>query len=284
MIKGALAPTILLPKTDRFTGAINGTIPEIIQYLYDSYGNLTAFSVESKRQALLAISYNHAEPLDVVFNAVSDYADMADAYGTPISDDQLMSLALMIIMKAAIYADTIENWNAEPIKTWLSFQMFFTKAQRTYKKARPTETAASLGYSPAPAAQANTVFSDPASSLKEAEAYIAELEAAAAAQAPAQANIVAPAPATSPNDLLMEKLLAQMAELQAKVTNKSTRNNKNKEKDKSSPKERLYCWTHGSCAHKGTDCKNPKEDHKKEATFANMMNGSNKDCYWLKTD
>jgi hypothetical protein len=128
MIKSALAPTIILPKTDRFTGAINGTISEIIQYLFDSYGNLTAFSVESKRQALLAISYNHAEPLDVVFNAVSDYADMADAYGTPISDDQLMSLALMIIMKANIFADAIENWNSEPIKTWLSFQSFFTKA------------------------------------------------------------------------------------------------------------------------------------------------------------
>ena len=195
-----------------------------------------------------------------------------------------MSLALMIIMKANIFADTIENWNAEPIKTWLAFQTFFTKAQQNYKRARPTETAASLGYSPAPAAQANNVFSDPTSALKEAEAYIAELEAAAAAPTPAQANKVAPAPAPSPahNDLLMEKLLAQMAELQAQVSSK--KNRKQKEKDKSSPKERLYCWTHGSCAHNGTDCKNPKEGHKKEATFANMMNGSTKECYWLQKD
>jgi hypothetical protein len=271
MIKSALAPSILLPKTDRFTGAIKGTIPEIIQYLFDSYGNLTAFSVESKRQALLAISYNHAEPLDFVFNAVSDYADMAEAYGTSISDDQLMSLALIIIMKANIFADGIETWNVEPIKTWLAFQTFFTKAQSTYKKARPTETAAARGYTPA---QANAAFFDPTSTLKEAEAYIAELEAAAPATlgppAPAQANIIAPAPApfTPPNDLLIEKLLAQMAELQSQVSTK--KNRKHKDKDKSSPKERLYCWTHGSCAHKGTDCKNPKDGHKKEATFANI--------------
>jgi hypothetical protein len=288
MIKGALGPSILLPKTDRFTGAINGTIPEIIQYLFDSYGNLTAFSVESKRQALLAINYVHAEPLDVVFNAVADYADMADAFGTPISEDMLMSLALMIIMKANIFAETIENWHSEPIKTWLTFQAFFTNAQRKYKKARHTDTAASLGYAQTPTAQANNVYSDPISALKDAEAYIAELEAAAQANivppAPAQANNVAPthAPSTAPKDPLMEKLLAQMTALQAQVTPKKDRKHKNK--DKSSPKERLYCWTHGSCAHNGTDCKNPKDGHKKEATFTNMMNGSTKDCYWLKKD
>jgi hypothetical protein len=284
MIKSALAPTILLPKTDRFTGVVKGTISEIIQYLYESYGNLTAFSVESKRQALLAISYNHVEPLDVVFNAVADYADMAEAFGTPISEDQLISLALMIIMKANIFADAIETWHAEPIKTWLAFQTFFTTAQSTYKKARPTETAAALGYSSAPP-QANAAFSDPASALKEAEAYIAELEAAAQA-APTQANIIAPAPAptpsTSPTDLLMAKLLTQMEELQSQVSTK--KNRKHKDKDKSSPKERLYCWTHGSCAHKSSDCKNPKEGHKKEATFANMMNGSTKECYWIKKE
>jgi hypothetical protein len=82
----------------------------------------------------------------------------------------------------------------------------------------------------------------------------------------------------------MEKLLAHMAELQARVTNKTTRINNNRNKDKSSPKERLYCWTHGSCAHKGTDCKNPKEGHKKDATFINIMKGSTKECYWIKND
>jgi hypothetical protein len=193
----------------------------------------------------------------------------------------------MIIMKANIFAETIENWQAEPIKTWLAFQTFFTTAQQKYKRARPTETAAALGYSSAPT-QANAAFSDPASALKEAEAYIAELEAAAQAKlvppAPAQANIIAPAPApsTSPNDLLMAKLLTQMTELQSQMSNK--KNHKHKDKDKSSPKERLYCWTHGSCAHKGIDCKNPKDGHKKEATFANMMNGSTKECYWIKKE
>ena len=287
MIKKALAPTILLPKTDRFTGIINGTIPEIFQYLFESYGNITSFSLENNRQALLAMTYNHADPLDVVFHAIDDYADMADAHGTTVSEDQLIHFASMILMKASIFADSFEKWNDEQFKSWTLFQTFFTKAQATYKRARPTETTASHGYS-SPPPQANAVTPDPASALAEAEAYIAQLEEA---QALAQANRVgtpppAPAPApkkvsfTTPNDLLMEKLIAQMADLQAKVATKTPKNNK----DKKTPKERLYCWSHGSCAHNGTDCKNPKEGHKKDATFSNMMSGSKKDCYWIKND
>ena len=289
MIKKALAPTILLPKTDRFTGIINGTIPVIFQYLFESYGNITSFSLENNRQALLATTYNHADPLDVVFHAIDDYADMADAHGTAVSEDQLIHFASMILMKASIFADSFEKWNDEQFKSWTLFQTFFTKAQATYKRARPTETSAALGYS-SPPPQANAAMTDPSSALAEAEANIAQLEEA---QTLAQANRVAPAPApapaptpappaasTSPNDLLMEKLIAQMADLQAKVTNKTPKNNK----DKKTPKERLYCWTHGSCAHNGKDCKNPKEGHKKEATFSNMMSGSTKECYWIKND
>ena len=39
-----------------------------------------------------------------------------------------------------------------------------------------------------------------------------------------------------------------------------------------------YCWTHGSCLHKGADCKRKREGHKKEATFINKMGGSTYYC------
>ena len=39
-----------------------------------------------------------------------------------------------------------------------------------------------------------------------------------------------------------------------------------------------YCWTHGACGHSGEDCKNPREAHKNEATFANKMGGSTYFC------
>ena len=39
-----------------------------------------------------------------------------------------------------------------------------------------------------------------------------------------------------------------------------------------------YCWTHGACAHTGTDCTSPTEGHKSEATFENKMGGSTAYC------
>ena len=47
------------------------------------------------------------------------------------------------------------------------------------------------------------------------------------------------------------------------------------------PKQRQYCWSHGSCAHAGKGCRMKKEGHKENASFANMMGGSAKNCYWL---
>ena len=39
-----------------------------------------------------------------------------------------------------------------------------------------------------------------------------------------------------------------------------------------------YCWTHGGCGHKSTDCKNPGTGHKREATFTNKKGGSTEYC------
>jgi hypothetical protein len=42
-----------------------------------------------------------------------------------------------------------------------------------------------------------------------------------------------------------------------------------------------YCWTHGNCSHSGTDCETPADGHIKEASYANMQEGSTTRCHWL---
>jgi hypothetical protein len=44
---------------------------------------------------------------------------------------------------------------------------------------------------------------------------------------------------------------------------------------------RLYCWSHGACAHASPDCNRPATGHQTTATFENMMAGSKNGCYWL---
>ena len=278
MIQHALDPNIIRPKVNRTTGMIDDTIPNVFDYLYNSYGNITALALEEERQKILNHTYSHADPMEVIWDLLNEYADMAETHGTPIPDAQLISIATIIIMKASIFADDIATWDKVSEKSWSKFQEHFSKAQVTYKKSRPTDTTASLGYS-SPSAN---VVAPPDSRLDSttpatltAEEYFAMAEAQRL-QAIQEANQVTPVPSQN-NDELVTKLIQQMTELlQSNKSKGGEKKSKKKEKG-----ERKYCFTHGCCAHSGAECKNPGDNHKKEATFANMMGGSTKNCYWI---
>ena len=47
------------------------------------------------------------------------------------------------------------------------------------------------------------------------------------------------------------------------------------------PSPRMYCWTHGACAHSSTDCRNKAPGHQTTATFNNMQGGSTNQCFWI---
>lgn len=47
---------------------------------------------------------------------------------------------------------------------------------------------------------------------------------------------------------------------------------------KGSQRLKEYCWTHGCCTHKSSDCCNKKEGHCDNATMRNKMGGSTKNC------
>ena len=142
---------------------------------------------------------------------------------------------------------------------------------------------------PAPNDQANAVLQAD-DDLAAANAYIAQLETLQ------QANIahqVTPAPsallASTPDP--MQESIAKITALQLEVqackavndTSHSDHGNNKKKKVKKERSERKYCWTHGACAHNGSECNYPKEGHKKDATFSNRMEGSTKDCFWLSS-
>ena len=47
------------------------------------------------------------------------------------------------------------------------------------------------------------------------------------------------------------------------------------------PSPRMYCWSHGACAHTSADCNNPHPGHQPTATFTSMQGGSTMRCFWL---
>ena len=191
-----------------------------------------------------------------------------------------------------IFADSIKDWNllATDRKTWKDFQTHFIHAQREYKRARTSVTTSELGLS-SPAPTANLAYCppadpDPSTTLHDAQAYLQAL------QASHLANHVAPVPAPEPqanaasstSDIVMKELLETIKTLTTEVAavKSSVGKNKSKKKDKKSNGD-LYCWTHGLCRHKGSDCNNKATGHKDDATFTDRKGGSVKNCFFLES-
>ena len=309
-IAAALDPTVMMPCLNEETGTVEGTVQDTMQYLFTTYGNITSASLLATKHKLTSHVYVHDDPIITIFNQIHKYAAMAEAQGAPETDQQLINIGIIIIMNANIFASYVEKWEnrAAADKTWPHFKTFFIDAQIAYKRARPTTTIADQGYSH----QANLVeeivnqldqrrIQDEATAAAEYEAVLAAQAAQAVPAQQANAANESSSPAT------MEALLTTMAAIQAQVNNNNNnyrrrgrdrhRNNGNRNQhhggrgegrdnqNNNSNRTRVakYCWSHGNCAHSSSECNNPKNGHKNEATFTNMMNGSDYDMWKRNT-
>ena len=287
MIQEAIDPNILRPLIDQVTRCIESSIPEVFNYLYQAYGNLTDHFIVSEQQRILQHQYNHANPLEDIFDMLANYNDMATAHGTPETDAQLMSMATIILMNANIFAPAIENWNQKKTheKTWTQYQIHFIQAQKEYKKARATTTSASQGYT-SPSAN----IADPEPVLPPTEDSLALQQAVEQYFANAEATRATALATHAADTPSIADLMRQLQDLNNKINAKSdtpiTETTPSTTKTKSSGKKkekkpRQYCWTHGSCAHSSSECKNKAAKHKDNATFTDMMGGSIKNCFWV---
>ena len=67
----------LLAITDRNSQSLTGTIAQIIEFLFDTYGYVSTAMLEMKEDALRELDYHPQQPVDLVFNTVEDLADYA---------------------------------------------------------------------------------------------------------------------------------------------------------------------------------------------------------------
>ena len=317
-IAAALDSTVMMPCLNEETGTVEGTVQDTMQYLFTTYGNITSASLITKKHTLTTHVYVHDDPIITIFNKIHKYAAMAEAQGAPETDQQLINIGMVIIQNATIFATHVEDWEKRIAanKTWPHFKTFFTNAQIAYKKARPTTTIAEQGYSNQANLVEEIVNELDQRRIQDDTAAAAEYEAVLAAQA-AQEQLANAANTESNSTTTMEALLATMASIQAQVNNNNNNNNNyrgrgrdggrdngyrnqrnganrhrgrdndnnnnNNNNHNNGPRTAKYCWSHGNCAHPSSECNNKRNGHKNEATFSNMMNGSNYDMWKRST-
>ena len=88
---------------DEDTGLVRGTIPEIMKYLFDTYGHISATTLNEKREEILNQSYDPGKPIDILFNKISKYAMVADVAGSPETPTQLIDIVLIILTCSGVF-------------------------------------------------------------------------------------------------------------------------------------------------------------------------------------
>jgi hypothetical protein len=140
------------------TGLLEGTIPKIIQTLFDTYGSITPQSLAAAKAKVEAVIYNHGRPIVTIFTEINEYASMAEAVHAAETTKQLINIGIIIITGSTIFSSDIRKWHDKPIpnKTWPDFKEHSKAAQKAIKKSQSAITTNILGYHEQ---QANTTAS-----------------------------------------------------------------------------------------------------------------------------
>jgi hypothetical protein len=310
-INTAIDEDCLADLIDDDTGLLEGTVPQIMQELFDTYGSITPQTLATAKAKLEATPYNHARPIVNIFTAINDYANMAEAAEASETTSQLTNIGLIIITRSTIFASDIRKWHEKPDdeKTWPTFKEHFKAAQKAIKKSQPTTTTDSLGYHE----QANSVAGiadqviDRLSAQHDHETTITS-ESPNPHYVPdpqVQQQLQHMANSTQQNQHMMDQMQTMLSNFSALQTQAHTnptrqshrgrgdggRNHRNyrdngrggrSTTDRGRPRlPPKYCWTHGNCAHSGTACESKMVGHIDSATYANMQGGSTYNCHWM---
>jgi methyl-accepting chemotaxis protein len=132
----AIGATYLSSIRDRATNSLQGTVYEIIDHLQTVYGRVSPQMLEDREQELRNMVYNTQQPIDVVFNAVEDFADFADLGHQPLTPRQTISKAYVILNKTRRFKTDITDWNRRPDvdKTWPNFKEHFRRAHQEFRE------------------------------------------------------------------------------------------------------------------------------------------------------
>jgi hypothetical protein len=292
---------------NRVTGQYSTSIRAMLVHLFTTYGKITPQQVSAKQQAAYAMQhYDITLPVDTVFNTIEDLADLADHATSPMSAQQQIDMAYVILSREPILQQDIRLWNRRPLpdRTWPNMLVHFLEAQADLSSL-PVAADVYHQQTPHQANSVSVIADVVAQCLLDAMPAEPHFEAplapvAPVPPAPEQANVIQRAADGPAREAALHTQMQEMIEMMRASHNNNNNNHRQRTpsnyrgrgraNDRNTDRgrgrgtragPRKYCWTHGSCAHSGADCNTTVVGHQPAATFANMMGGSTDGCYWV---
>ena len=303
-IVASIDPIYLRALLNRATGQYSHDIRAVFLHLFSTHGKITPQQVKAKEMAIFNMHFDISQPVDIVFNAIDDLADLADHALSPMTTQQLVDLAYVILARQPILQHDLRLWNRRPIvdRTWNNMVEHFREAQSDLSLLPTTGD-----FFNNQSHQANTVATM-------ADLVAQHLLEAIPTEEPNVTGVTLPPSDLVSNAAFQQResslaareaaLLTQMTEMMtllrtgssnsapSNTSNRNSRNNcvrgsgsgrTNARGPGTTPSPRHYCWSHGWCAHSSDQCNHQLPGHQTTATATNMQGGSTNKCFWVTT-
>ena len=92
-----------------YTGYNNLKIQEILEYLYENYGELNESGLEQVEQTMTS-PFDPTEPFGMFVNKIEDSVDLAEVAGAPCTTEQIVQKAFNAVPKAQCYPGGTRDW------------------------------------------------------------------------------------------------------------------------------------------------------------------------------
>ena len=97
------------------TNKINKTIPEILTYLFETYGDVSPQELMGLRTQIETMTFDPTEPVDAIFIEIEDFADIAETINDPISTVQKCKLAYIVLRNTKRFKSGLREWDRKPM-------------------------------------------------------------------------------------------------------------------------------------------------------------------------
>ena len=190
----AIEPQYLTATRNRVTNSITLPISEVLQYLQVTYGRITAQMLKEKHDAVNRMTYNVNLPIDIICNAIEDLIDFAELANDPITPNQAINKAYLLLIKTNRFKEATREWNRRPVaeRGWPQLKIFFRQAHQELRET--------------------TDLTIEQAQLQQQQANLVEQVVAGIQDALSQQSLItAPAPAPDP----VQEVIAQIMAVQA---------------------------------------------------------------------
>ena len=288
----AVEPKYIRALRNPGTNKLNHTIPEILDHLFTTYGDVTPSDLRELTLRVESLSYPPSEPVDSIFVEIDDLAAIAEIAGAPITATQKINMAYIHFQKCLIFKSALNKWDdlAVNAKTWAAFKTHFREAHKSLRRTGALTINDTLNREQVMNMVSEGVIQtlqdlQPPPPMDDHPSFSAS-EPMDSQPSLVHTDATSHSINSTVSDITMQSLQRQMELMQSMMMQclqgnspqgtSFQRSSRQPTHQPRNPNQSKYCWTHGWCSHFGRDCRSKSDGHRDEATKNNRMGGSTK--------